>query len=136
VVLVRPWTDAHAGSGCCSGDARHGVCLEERLEHHHAPDPSATRVGEAYRALRAQLPEVDVQIVAASNTPYLLPTTYRAARPRMSRFESLRQATRSTTAGSVLVDGVRVGDVDELGVAGVLAAVRAELSASHHAMTR
>ncbi len=28
VVLVRPWTDAHAGGGCCSGDPRYGVAPE------------------------------------------------------------------------------------------------------------
>lgn len=127
VVLVRPWTDAHATSGCCSGDARYGVCLEDRLDHEHGSEESAARLGEVYRALRSTYPGVDVQIVGASNTAYLLPTMYRAARTRSGRLEALRHAARSTTAGSVLVDGERVGDLDELGPDGVLEAVRARL---------
>jgi hypothetical protein len=127
VVLVRPWTDAHASSGCCSGDARYGVCLEKWPDHQHAPDESTARVGEAYRALKKAHPDVDVQIVGANNTAYLLPTAYRAARTRTGRFDAFRHAARSTTAGAVLVNGERVGDLDELGVDGVLAAVRVRL---------
>lgn len=125
VVLVRPWTDAHAGSGCCSGDARHGVCLER---HEREPvDRDVQAVGETFRRLRTELPDLDVQVVAASNTAYLLPTVYRFARARVGRLAALRQAARSTTAGAVLVDGQQIGHLEALGVDGVLQAVRAHL---------
>ena len=139
VVLVRPWTDAHAGGGCCSGDPRYGVAPRSGVDapepvdphrydgrpgqadgHDHEPAEGAALVGEVYRRLRREHPDVDVQVVGSSNTAYLLPSTFRAARRARGVLGALREATRSTTAGSLLVDGIRVGDVETLGVEGVL----------------
>ncbi len=138
VVLVRPWTDAHAGDGCCSGDPRYGVVLEPRLDDsapagHHHHDEQAVReppalVGEVYRRLRLEHPEVDVQVVGSSNTAYLLPSTFRAVRRRSGVLAALREANRATTAGAVLVEGERVGDIETLGVDGVLREVRARMA--------
>ena len=127
VVLVRPWVDAHAGSGCCSGDARDGIGLEHRLggpvEH-----PHATRVlAQAYTRLRRDLPGIDVQVVSSSNTVYLVPTALRAARRGAGLRAALRRANRATRPGSLLVDGEYAGDVTDLGPGGVVEAVRARV---------
>ena len=116
VVLVRPWTDAHGGTGCCSGEPRDGgVCLDRRVGAGHLHDYDVHVVAETYRLLQAELDDVDVQIVGAGNTAYLLPTTYRAVRRRAGVLTAVRDAARSTTAGAVLVNGERVGDIADLG---------------------
>lgn len=124
VVLVRPWTDAHGGSGCCSGDARDGICLDRGVGAPREHDPAAGLVAAAYLRLREELPYVDVQIVSLDNTAFLLPTVFRSVRRRHGVLRALRETNRATTAGSVLVDGERVGDVAQLGPEGVVAAVR------------
>lgn len=124
VVLVRPWTDAHGGSGCCSGDARDGICFDGRVDGPREHDPEVDLVAQAYLRLREELPYVDVQIVSLNNTAFLLPTVFRSVRRRHGVLRALRETNRATTAGSVLVDGERLGDVTELGPGGVVAAVR------------
>lgn len=134
VVLVRPWTDAHAGSGCCSGEARHGICLDRpasgSVEAGHGHDPEVVLAGEAFRRLRAEFPDVDVQLVGAGNTAYLLPSVFRQVRRRSGLVAALRASARATTAGAVLIDGCRVGDLSRLGVEGVLAEVGARRTPS------
>ncbi len=129
VLLLRPWVDAHAGSGCCSGDARDAIGLELRaggpVEH-----PHATRVlAQAYRQVRELLPDVDVQIVSAGNTVYLLPTVLRGLRRGGGPRAALRRANQATRPGSLLVDGDYVGDVVDLGADGVVRVVRERLGA-------
>ncbi len=124
VVLVRPWTDAHGGTGCCSGEARDGICFERRVDGAHEHDTETGMVAETFLRLREELPEVDVQMVSSGNTAYLLPSTFAAVRRRRGTLAGIRAAARATTAGSVLVDGERVGDVLELGPDGVVAEVR------------
>jgi hypothetical protein len=127
VVLVRPWVDAHVGSGCCSGDPRGPIAVDPA---HAAPveHDAATRIAAAaYRLLRERFPDLDVQIVSASNTVYLLPATYAASRRRGGVLSSVGDTLRAPTAGAVLVDGERVGDVVDLGPVGVVEAVGARL---------
>ena len=124
VVLVRPWTDAHGGAGCCSGDARDGIGLDGGVEGSHEHDPEVGLLAEAYLRLREELPAVDVQIVGVGNTAYLLPTVFRSVRARKGTVAALREMNRATTAGSVLVDGERVGDLTDLGVDRIVAEVR------------
>ncbi len=124
VVLIRPWTDARAGGGCCGGEVRDGVCLDGT----HAPAAVvADPVGEAYRRLRERLPGVDVQIVDAGNTTWLLPWTFRAVSRREGVAAGMRAAARSTTAGAVLVDGAQIGNVADLDSEAVVEAVREAL---------
>lgn len=130
VVLVRSWTDAHAGGGCCSADPHHGIVLDRTDGPHRHADPGATLVGQVYRRLRETYPGLDVQVVSPSNTGFLLPATYRAVRRRAGVLAALREAGRSTTAGAVLVDGSRLGDMEALGVEGVVDEVGARLAAS------
>lgn len=123
VVLVRPWTDAH-GAGCCGGDPRGGIGVERAVDAPGEHDAEAAGVAAAYLQLREDLPGADVQIVSASNTAFLLPAVFRSVRRRRGVLAALREMNRATTAGSVLVDGERVGDVAELGAAGVVREVR------------
>ena len=129
VVLVRPWRDARVGSSCCGGDARHGVCFDERVDS-STDEHRAERdlVAQTYLRLREELPDVDVQIVGAENTPYLVPTVFRAAYRRRGVRAALRDVNKATTAGSVLVDGERVGDVITLGADGVVTEVRTRVA--------
>ena len=128
-MLVRPWTDAHGGTGCCSGDAPEGICLDGRVDGPREHDAEVGLVARTYLRLRAELPDVDVQIVGANNTAYLLPSAFRAVRRRRGTMAALRELNRATTAGSVLVDGERVGDVLALGPDGVVGEVRRRVEA-------
>ncbi len=117
VVLIRPWADARAGGGCCSGEVR------EHLAH--------DVVGETYRALRAARPDLDVQVVGAGNTLWLAPTVFRSARRRGSAVATAAlAAARANRPGAVMVDGVTIGHLDDLGANGVVAAVSDH--ARHH----
>ena len=105
VVLVRGTRSAApATGGCCGGDVRP---FDEGGAHHHTPP--ADEIGEVYRALRAGLPDVDIQIVSPSNWLWLLPELIRGARRRGLRGTDLRRSVRAGLAvSSVLVDGVVV----------------------------
>lgn len=124
VVLVRPWTDAHGGTGCCGGDNRDGICFEGRVDGPRLHDAEVGTVAEAYLRLRAEVPDVDVQIVGADNTAYLLPSVFRAVRRRRGTWAALKEANRATTGGSLLIDGERVGDVQQMGVEAIVTEVR------------
>lgn len=129
VVLVRPWTDAHSGGGCCGGDTtRDGICLDRPDVEAHEHDAAERLVGQTFLRLREELPEVDVQVVSSGNTAYLLPTTFAAVRRRAGTVAGLRAAARATTAGSVLVDGERVGHLEDLGPDRVVEEVRRRAS--------
>jgi hypothetical protein len=124
VVLVRPWTDAHGGTGCCSGETRDGICFEGRVDGPREHDAEVRTVAEAYLRLRAEVPDADVQIVGVDNTAYLLPSVFRAVRRRRGTWAALKEANRATTGGSLLIDGERVGDVQQMGVDAVVTEVR------------
>lgn len=126
---MRPWVEAHGGSGCCSGDTREAIGLEGRT-HGATEHPYETRVlARAYSRLRDELPDVDVQIVSSSNTAYLVPTVLRGVH-RHGLWEALRRTNAATRPGALLVDGDYAGDIVELGPSGVVATVRALTSRS------
>lgn len=127
VVLVRPWTDAHAGGGCCGGEVRDGVCLDGRRDNDKGADAEVGLMAQTYLRLQRDMPEVDVQIVGVDNTVYLLPSVFRALRAQHGVLAALRGMNRATTAGAVLVDGESVGDLTALGVEGALDEVRRRL---------
>jgi hypothetical protein len=99
VLLVRPWRDGSGGGGCCSVDPATLGGVVPHGGHDGRAGP--------YRLFRAELPpDVDVQIVEASNLVYLLPTVIRDARRRgRSWWGATRAALRATTPGAVVVDG-------------------------------
>ena len=124
IILVKPWDDAAAGGGCCSGGAD-GVALQH--ESHTVSPRAANTFAQTYRLLRQEMPTTDIQVVASSNTLFLLPVTFRAARRDHGLIESLGLAARSTTAGAVLVDGQVVARVDQHSPDDVLSRVRSAL---------
>lgn len=127
VVLVRPWTDVRGGGGCCGGHVEGGVCLEREQGAAERP-PELALLAETYRRLRQDLPLLDVQVVSAGNLAYLVPASFVAVRRRRGVLAGLAAASQATTAGAVLVDGARVGDLAELGAEGVVSAVVAEIA--------
>jgi hypothetical protein len=130
VVLIRGWTDARAGGGCCSGEVRDSAPRAAGSPHgHDATDATdaTDAVAAAYRRLREERPELDVQIVDAGNTLWLLPTVFRAVRRREGARAALRAALRANRAGAVIVDGAVVGDVVALGPDGVLRCCSAQV---------
>jgi hypothetical protein len=128
VVLVRPWSDARTGSGCCGGEPDGPIAVD----HVHQPPAerdAATRItARCYLLLRERFPELDVQIVSSGNMAYLLPATYAAARHRVGVMASLRACIQAPTAGALLVDGERVGDLVDLGPEGTARLVAARLA--------
>lgn len=130
VVLVRPWTDAHGGTGCCGGDARDGICLDRRVGGTRTHDAETGLVAETYLRLQQDLPDVDVQIVGSDNTVYLLPRVFRSIRARQGTVAAVRGLNRATRAGSLIVDGEAVGQISDLGVEGALREVRRRCPAS------
>lgn len=133
VVIIRPWTGGHTG-GCCSGGVGSDpVALDRPVRTPAGHDPAVHRLGECYRLLHEELPEVDVQIVSANNTAYLLPHVYRrvragaGGRPATGRLAAARAAVQATRAGAVLVDGHQVALLPDDEPRQVLDAVRAAL---------
>lgn len=118
VVLVRPWSDARGGGGCCGGDPREPIAADHVHRPPAEPDAAARVTADCYLLLRERFPEVDVQIVSADNTAYLVPATYAATRRRSGVMAALRASLRAPRAGAVLVDGERVGDLLDLGPEG------------------
>jgi hypothetical protein len=104
---------------------RFRLCDDEPLPR--AEDDVSLLLGRTYELLRDSLPTADVQIVDASNSVYLVPTTFSRVRRRSGTRPALAAALRATTPGAVLVDGESVGDLEELGPQGALEAVRDRL---------
>jgi hypothetical protein len=103
------------------------VCLDQSEAQRN--DQRDSVFAATYRLLRERLPEADVQIAAVSNTLFLLPSGYRAARRKNhTRLGALRRAMASTTAGTVLVDGEMLGDIESMGADAVLEKVLASAS--------
>jgi hypothetical protein len=121
IFLIRPWRDSAAAGGCCSAGP---AAVRFETAAHGNTSGQAHRHGdgfaETYRLLRTRAPGADVQMVAASNTLFLLPATYRAARRHRGRLSSLARAIRSTTAGVAIMDGEVIGSIEQLGPAGVV----------------
>jgi len=130
VVLVRPWTDATVGGGCCGGPVSDGVCLEPAdlgWDVGSHASVAGEQLAETWRRLRAELPEVDVQVVGSGNTAYLLPTVFGAVRPRRGVRAALHAVSQATTAGAVLIEGERIGLLEDLGPDEVVEEVRRRL---------
>jgi hypothetical protein len=110
VLLVRDWDEQTTGSGCCGrlGGVTTELCGPDDFAETRA---LMERMGEIYRALRAELPRevCDVQIVDARNMTFLYPGLYRAARRRgRTRGEALRAVAAGVRQGAIVVDGVTV----------------------------
>jgi hypothetical protein len=105
VLLVREWDQQTTGSGCCgrleggdseiAGASDFGHCRQDM-----------EAMGAVYRALRKELPQLDVQIVDPRNLTFLLPGMLKDARRGGASWrESFRELRRGCGQGAIVVDG-------------------------------
>jgi hypothetical protein len=105
VLLVREWDQQTTGSGCCgrleggdsevAGASDFGRCREDM-----------EAMGAVYRALRKELPQLDVQIVDPRNLTFLLPGMLKDARRGGASWgEAFREVRRGCGQGAIVVDG-------------------------------
>jgi hypothetical protein len=105
VLLVREWDQQTTGSGCCgrleggdseiAGAADFGRCRDDM-----------EAMGAVYRALRAELPGIDVEVVDPRNLTFLLPGMIRDARRGGASFaQAVRELRRGCGQGAIVVDG-------------------------------
>lgn len=105
ILLVREWDSQVGSSGCCGrlGGLTNELGDPATYAHTRA---GMEAMGAVYRALRAELPGVELSVVDPRNTVWLVPTIWRDARRRgMSRNEAWSQVRRGTSTTAVLVDG-------------------------------
>lgn len=132
ILLVREWDSQMSGSTCC-GRLDSGIACElggEGDDYAHTR-AEMERMGEVYRALRAELPRdaVDLTVVDPRNMVWLLPAVWRDARRRgFSRRRTLRELQRSTAQPAVVVDGHAVVSGRALATDEVVDLVFAELA--------
>jgi hypothetical protein len=109
ILLVREWDSQMSGSTCC-GRLDDGITCElgaDGGDYAHTRS-EMERMGEVYRALRAELPRdaVDLTVVDPRNMVWLLPAVWRDARRRgFTRGRTLRELQRATAQPAVVVDG-------------------------------
>lgn len=130
VLLVREWDEQVGGSGCCGRLSGENSEVGSTGDFARARE-SMVAMGEVYRALRREMPDVELTVVDPRNTVWLLPTLVRDARRRgLGWVDVVRQVRWATGASAIVVDGMvvcrgRVPDVDD-----ALLHVRAALAQS------
>jgi hypothetical protein len=119
-----------SGSGCCGRLG--GIGNDLGREEDFAPARAGMEaMGAVYRALRADLPEdeVELTVVDPRNTIWLIPRIVRDARRRGVRGAALwGEVRRGTANGAVVVDGRAVCTGELPPPAEVLARVRAAIT--------
>lgn len=105
VLLVREWDQQLTGSGCCGRLEGGEAELSARAEFSRTrADMEA--MGAVYRALRRELPGVDVQVVDPRNLTFLLPGVLGDARRHgLSWKDAWREIRRGSGQGAIIVDG-------------------------------
>lgn len=130
ILLVREWDQQMSGSGCCGRLG--GIGNDLGREEDFAPARAGMEaMGAVYRALRAGLPEdeVELTVVDPRNTIWLIPRIVRDARRRGVRGAALwGEVRRGTANGAVVVDGRAVCTGELPSPDEVLARVRAAMA--------
>ncbi len=110
VLLVREWDQVTTGSNCCGRLGGGDEEIADAADFSHSR-MMMERVGGIHRALRAELPGLDLQVVDPRNTVYLIPTVLRDARRRRGDGwrRAAREAARATSRGAIVVDGRVIG---------------------------
>ena len=115
VLLVREWDQQTTGSGCCGrlegGDGE--LAATDAFSRTRA---DMERMGAVYRALRAELPNIDVQIVDPRNIAFLIPGLLGDARRHgLAWSQAWRELRRGSGPGAIIVDGraVSVGTIPD-----------------------
>ncbi|WP_207890421.1 hypothetical protein [Rubrobacter taiwanensis] len=107
VLLVREWDQQMSGSGCCGrlGGVNHELGEESTYAHNRS---EMERMGEVYRALKAELFDEDVEfaVVDPRNAIWLVPNILRdAVRRGLPAREILRSVRDGVSQGAIIVDG-------------------------------
>lgn len=105
VLLVREWDEQVGGSGCCGRLGGEATELGQASDFAHARE-GMVAMGAVYRALRQELPEVELTIVDPRNTVWLLPALVRDGRARGLGWRQVVQLlSRATRPAAIVVDG-------------------------------
>jgi hypothetical protein len=115
VLLVREWDQQTTGSGCC-GRLEGGSSELAATDAFTRTRGDMERMGAVYRALRDELPNLDVQIVDPRNVAFLIPGLLGDARRHgLSWSEAWRALRRGSGPGAIIVDGrvVSVGTIPD-----------------------
>jgi hypothetical protein len=131
VLLVREWDAQVTGSGCCGKLGGINNELGDR-DTFTANRRQMEKMGEVYRALRAELidEDVEISIVDPRNMVWLIPAIVRDARGKrgLSAGKTLDQVRRGVSYNSVIFDGKVLFYGTVPGPREAVAAVRAELA--------
>jgi hypothetical protein len=113
VLLIREWDQQTTGSGCC-GRLEGGEAELSAIDAFARSRADMERMGAVYRALRAELPGIDVQIVDPRNITFLLPGLLGDARRHgLTWRQAWSELRRGSGQGAIIVDGrvVSSGDI-------------------------
>jgi hypothetical protein len=119
VLLVREWDQQTTGSGCC-GRLEGGDSELAATDDFRRTRADMERMGAVYRALRDELPGVDVQIVDPRNLVFLIPGLLGDARRHgLGWSQAWRELRRGSGHGAIIVDGrtVSAGPIPDADVA-------------------
>lgn len=104
-MLVREWDQQTTGSGCCGrlegGDSE----IADASDFVHCRRDMEA-MGEVYRALRAELPQIEVEVVDPRNLTFLMPAMLGDARRAGASWrEAFHELRRGCGQGAIVVDG-------------------------------
>ncbi len=129
IILVREWDAQVTGSGCCRLGGE-GTMLGD-TDTFSSNRTEMEKMGEVYRALRAELfeEEVEIAVVDPRNQVWLVPALFRDARKRgLSPREIWRQVRSGVSYNAVIVDGKVLFSGNVPSAEDAVAAARAALS--------
>ncbi len=130
IILVREWDAQVTGSGCCGRLGGEGTMLGD-TDTFSSNRTEMEKMGEVYRALRAELfeEEVEIAVVDPRNQVWLVPALFRDARKRgLSPREIWRQVRSGVSYNAVIVDGKVLFSGNVPSAEDAVAAARAALS--------
>ncbi|MBA2440803.1 MAG: hypothetical protein H0V53_00125 [Rubrobacter sp.] len=130
IILVREWDAQVTGSGCCGRLGGEGTMLGD-TDTFSSNRSEMEKMGEVYRALRAELfdEEVEITVVDPRNQVWLIPALFRDAHKRgLSAREIWRQVRGGVSYNAVVVDGKVLFSGNVPSAEDAVAAARAALS--------
>lgn len=129
IILVREWDAQVTGSGCCGRLGGEGTMLGD-TDTFSSNRSEMEKMGEVYRALRAELfdEEVEITVVDPRNQVWLIPALLRDGHKRgLSPRELWRQVRGGVSYNAVVVDGRVLFSGNVPGPEEAVAAARAAL---------
>lgn len=127
---MREWDEQVGGSGCCGRLGGQGTELGRAEDFAHARE-GMVAMGDVYRALQRELPDVDLTVVDPRNTAWLVPTLVRDARRRGLGWGAVaRQLQLATRPSAIVADGLVVSSGEVPTAAEAVRRVRDALGAT------